>query len=389
MSSSSLSVSSRYFWRWFDLALLSTVAVAALTAQDRLSPTTLASWKATGAAPLVAQDQGAIILPASAQLARTFPAGQLLVHMVSRPFFGAAADSCSALEVGPASLAFVRIETGGGMVLLGDKALPLPSAIALGADGRSLQPLDLTLSYDAVRNEATLVLDGASYTVSATTSAAQLPVAVSAGSQAGWTLDVLETSSIPSPVNPALSSNASNGGGSPANLPQGSAASAPDSSSILPSIDAAIRGRAFESAVSLAGAGDLAGTENAVATIGHYPANTAGWELEMAGSLVQLAFRLRGNGNLVASAATARDALQHLDRCVKLASGAGSNLAGNALEIAGFVESRFFGDLESAKASYQKALIATPNQVGARSALDRLLAAQASEQNKRQSWGSK
>ena len=383
MSSFNSDVSTRLAVFWLKLALVGQAAMAVLAAQDRLSPTTLGSWNASGAAPLVALDQGAILLPAGGQLARAYPAGLLRVHLISRPFFGSTEDKTPALEVGPASLAFVRIENGGGMVLLGDRALPLPSAISLDADSCSLRPLDLSLTFDRSRDEATLVLDGASYTVSATTGAPQLQVAVSAGSGAGWTLNLLEVSSTPDVAS----------GGAAAADPAGAKAERvvnplPAGLALAPKRVVA-RQRAFESAVALAAAGDLAGAEKALAASAHDPANTAGWELEQANRLVQLAMRLREQGSLDRSAKAARLVLQHVDRCVKLATDAEADVAGSALELGGLVNDRFFGDLKSAEAAYRQSLTIVPGQASARSALDRLLDARDHEQKKLKAWSRK
>jgi hypothetical protein len=144
---------------------------------------------------------------------------------------------------------------------------------------------------------------------------------------------------------------------------------------------------ALRTAVSLAAAGDLPGAERIMATVTRYPANTAGWELELAGDLVQVAFQLRQNGNFDSSAQVARLTLQHVDRCVSCASGRDSHFAGSALDLAGLVDVRFFGDTASAEASYRRALVISPNLSSARSALGRLLDARDSEQRKLQGWG--
>ena len=149
------------------------------------------------------------------------------------------------------------------------------------------------------------------------------------------------------------------------------------------------RQRAFESAVALAAAGDLAGAETALAASAHDPANTAGWELEQANRLVQLAMRLREQGSLDRSAKAARLVLQHVDRCVKLATDAEADVAGSALELGGLVNDRFFGDLKSAEAAYRQSLTIVPGQASARSALDRLLDARDHEQKKLKAWSRK
>jgi hypothetical protein len=169
----------------------------------------------------------------------------------------------------------------------------------------------------------------------------------------------------------------------------GSATGLPPPSGSLTPIDAAARRQAFADAVSSAAAGDLAKTETTLAEIGHYPANTSGWELELASGLVQIAFRLREEGSLASSAKVAQLVLQHLDRCVQLASIAETDAAGSALELAGLMKDRFFGDLESAERLYQRALIISPGQMSARSALDQLLASRAFEQKKLQAWSQK
>ncbi len=389
MTSSHFSNFTRLRWRWWSLALLGTMPGAALLAQDQLTSATLAAWNATGPAPQVASGQSTIILPAGGQLARTYPAGQLLVHVVSRPFFGATADNWPALEVGPASLTFVLSATGGGMVLLGDKALPLPSTIAVGSDGRSLQPLDLSLSYDNFLNQATLLLNGASYSVAATTSTSQLQVAVSAGGALGWSLDSLEVSSTPSPAGSTLSSGLVAGNSAISNAKADNTTTATTSSGSGVKIDAATRKLAFANAIALAASGDTAGAEKALAAVSHYPASSAGGELELASNLVQVVYRLREDGSLANAAKIAQLILQHLNNCVKVASTSEGDFAGSAMDLAGLVEDRFFGDLQSAEASYRKALTHSSGLTSAQSALHRLLAARNSEQQKLAAWGHK
>jgi hypothetical protein len=166
---------------------------------------------ATGRLP--AQEKStSVTVPAGGELSRTYEAAaQISVHLLSRPFFGAAPAGWPALEVGPASLAFVRDTKGGGLVLLGDQPLSLPLDLALGEDGRSLLPLDFTFSYSQPKATATLMLEGQDFVLAATAPAGPLRVVVAAGQAKAWTLDSFDviTSAAPSTGTDGKSSGAS------------------------------------------------------------------------------------------------------------------------------------------------------------------------------------
>jgi hypothetical protein len=57
------------------------------------------------------------------------------------------------------------------------------------------------------------------------------------------------------------------------------------------------------------------------------------------------------------------------------------------LELGGFVQERFFGDIKAAELAYRKALVLSSVQLSAQSALDRIAEASSSEQRKLKAWG--
>jgi hypothetical protein len=142
---------------------------------------------------------------------------------------------------------------------------------------------------------------------------------------------------------------------------------------------ATARKRAFDQAVAQAAVGDADTAVTSLTAICRNPVNSAGWELEMASELVQVAFQLREDGKNKDSAIVARLALRHVDQCVKQASPSEKSVAAGALELAGLVQNRFFGDTNSAEAAYRAALFMSPDLTSARLALDRLDETRAAE----------
>ncbi len=357
----------RLLERRLCLAFLMASSLVVVTAQEQLTPATLANWSVTGAAAVADPVLGTVTVPAGGQLVRSFPVGKLVINMVSRPFFSPKAVSSPALEVGPATLTFVRDEAGGGMVMLGDQALPLPNSIPLAPDGRSERPIAFSFSYDSNRNEAVLSLDGFSYLLAATLCSQQLEVAVSAGAEMPWTINTLDVMASPAQSAPSL---AAPGDGLPsADLNPNSA-----SADIIPAQpatfdDAAVRKRAYEQAVALAATGKYDSCEQMALSRNHCQSGTSAGQVECANKLIRLALVMAGQGQTEAADELARRAWLHLRR---IPPDTEPGVRANAEELAGLLYERLAGDTASAQRSYQNALKACPVSTWAREALDRM-----------------
>jgi hypothetical protein len=191
----SRSLASRFIAGVFALIFATGLATCSL-AQETLSSTTVSAWTAKGTAPTIDPTQGTVTLSAGSELTRIFDASQVSLRVVSQPYFSPAASGWPALELGPASVAFVQGANGGGMVLLGDQMLTLPFTIALGTDGRSLQPLDFTLSYNQPGSVATLSMAGQTFSQPATASTGSVQATISAGATTAWPLNTVEVTAV-------------------------------------------------------------------------------------------------------------------------------------------------------------------------------------------------
>ena len=342
--------------------------------KTQLTPATLAQWNVAGAVSSADPALGTITVPAGGQLGRTYPVGKIVVSLASRPFFSTKATNSPALEVGPATLTFLRNEAGGGIVMLGDRALSLPNSIPLAPDGRSVRPLALVFGYDPARNEAVLSLDGSSYALAATQRSAQLEVAVSAGAEAAWTISNLEVTASGGATGPSLASGGSSS----------SSSSADQAQSRGLAVD---RGQAYIEARDNFSAGqDEKALAALVAGNSRKPASPA-WPMANAQALVRLAMEFSSQGRTATADRIAQKALQAIDRVVAQASAGEGDLAADAQELAGLIKLRFLGDAAAARASYREALRLSPLNTAAREGLGHLEKAEAEAAKKGRGHG--
>lgn len=361
MPATNLSCRARLFALCLSLSFLLT---ASLTAQDRLSPATLFAWHAAGAAPITDPATGAITVPVGGQLDRTYPDAKVTVRLLSRPYFQAKPSNWPGLEVGPAALAFVQDGAGGGMVLLGDEVLTLPQAIALDATGRSIRQLDLSLAFDRSRNKATLVLDGASYNVAATAIDQAVTVAISAGGEAAWTLDLLEVNSSPSAVESDPKTAGTNGDNQP---------KAGDARPGSSAADVAARKQAFEEALALFKAKDYARAEARLLLSNRQKPGTLGWHLESAGKLTHMALVLRQQYDPHGAIIVAQRAQALLADAGKF-TGQADRIRQRAEvhEMKGYLNEELMRDPAAARIDYEQARKTDPGSARATTALGRI-----------------
>lgn len=216
------------------------------------------------------------------------------------------------MEIGPASLSFVRDPNGGGIVLLGNEALQLPDTIALGTDGRSVRTLDLLFSYDQAGGLALLELDGTLHTVSVLSRADSIEVALSAGTEADWVIEYLEVETGASPLDGSATDDAF-----PTSADSGATETTPE---VLPwpkGIDA----RTIDAALLKIEAGDLEGAADLLgnATVSK---GTLVWYQMAAMALLGRAEELKAAGEYRSSRRVASAATVMMEHGLKLAGAA-------------------------------------------------------------------
>lgn len=348
--------------RGFALLLISVtlsqaVAGVGLTTET-LTSKTVSSWKATDGVP-VWEKTGGLSLPAGAQLSRTFDAKHVEVRMISKPFFSATPASWAALEVGPVSLSFVRDSKGGGMVLLADEPLELPTSVSLDQDGRSRVPLEFVLTYDLVAGEATLSIDKTLFEVEATVPVSAVEVAFSSGTLGSWSVDTLQLK--------FGESSATGNGSRTANIqPAGNAFA-----KTIPSGERLLTRRQAQTDAwnYFMQGSDLEG-EKVLTEANLNPKYSAHWHLESANELVQIALSLARAGHPKKAAQVAQRALEHTEKAARKAARQ-SELAGIAAaadESAAFIHERLLGDYSEAQVLYQRAALRQPSGYGASAA---------------------
>jgi hypothetical protein len=198
----------------------------------------LTGWQVSGTEPSSLTARSGLTLPAGAQLSRSFAPGVVTVHLISQPFFGSTPADCPSLEVGPASLAFVRDNDEGELVLIVGETTQaaLPAPMLLGEDGRSAQPLDLALSYDSACGLVTVNVPGQPVlSVSGASSRSAVEVAIEAGTKTDWILGSFDVA-VKTPDSSSAPDNAadSSAGGKRDPSATGKSSDAPASASSAP-----------------------------------------------------------------------------------------------------------------------------------------------------------
>lgn len=167
------------------------ITAGLLAADLQLKIEDLSPWSVLGADKDKLTQAETLSLPAGAQLYRTVASGHITLNIESSPVFGLVAADLPVLELGDAALVFLRDgETGKLVIVLSDNpALTLPYVIALTGDGRSQEPLSLTLS----RAGATVTVSTRGQTLQfpAGYSARPQEVVLSAGAGQAWPIQGL------------------------------------------------------------------------------------------------------------------------------------------------------------------------------------------------------
>jgi len=337
-----------YCSRRLVLVVLAIGAVTGLVAQGRFTPVDLNDWKASDGIPVVDSRRNTVLLPGGSQISRLIDASRIEIKVVSRPVFTSVPADWASIEIGPASLTFVRDATGGGMVLLGDEPLALPFALPLDSDGRSQDALEFVFEYNQDDAKAKLVVGRTEFDIEATGPAGSIEVALSAGRTIPWSLDRLELRSRPVADAPAGNRNGAVGSSSARIASTAERASQ--------------RRQALASARDLFSQDDDAGGEKALTDGNRNPRNTAEWHLESANELIQAAFSLTRAGKPQKAAQLARRALEHTEKAArKAARQAGKeSLTATAESTAAFIHERLLANYSAARSFYQSAALRQP-----------------------------
>jgi len=154
-----------------------------------VTPQTLDAWTLAGAdkANLVQGQQ--LILPAGAQLSRSFSNGAVILHLVSRPSFTDLATDWPILEVGPIALAFTQSDSQGKLVLVIGEAKQIELPWSVPTDGSAV---DLVLGYDPVSGTGLVSLGDQSQFFDAGPGSAAVDVLLTAGAKSRWPQDAME-----------------------------------------------------------------------------------------------------------------------------------------------------------------------------------------------------
>ncbi len=172
------------------------VLITALSAgvQDlTVTPATLADWQLTGADRTKLQSQDTLMLPAGAEISRTFTDGAVVLYSVSSPHFGSTSDDWPVVQVGPAALALIRKGIRGELVLLVDNSISiLPVEVPLDASGNVMEPLEVALGYDPAAKVGVVAFGDQVLSFKGAANTAGVEIAVSAGERSPWTQDSLE-----------------------------------------------------------------------------------------------------------------------------------------------------------------------------------------------------
>jgi len=328
--------------------------VQALSLGSAGSPTNaqavIAEWDVAGAAP-VDGTEGVTILPAGSELSRELSAGHVSVRIVSRPYFGSTAADWASVEIGPASLFFVRDGRGGGVVLLGDQALPLPVPVQLGADGRAVKALTVEMVVDLAARVARVQVEGADFQVPTAAATGGVPVVLAAGARTPWAIESLELNAGPGEV-PGVSPAAR-----PADASTGHTSSPRRDSAVR----AVVRRGGYLAAGERLAAGDEQAAIEAIGTGLRHEQGSALWHLAVGHRLGRLALELAGKGEPGPASVAARRAIANL-RTAEQKAGDRKEVAANARMLSGFLHERYFGDLNAALADYRAAAELQPGK---------------------------
>lgn len=343
--------STRCGWGIITAALLMQI----LPAQETVSRETFSEWTATDGEPKIDAETGSLTVPPGAQLSRFFTTDSVKVHLVTRPHFSSVPSDWATIELGPASLTFVRNADGGGMVLLADEPLDLPFDLSLDESGRSQHPLEFTLTFDRKRALAELSIEDVLFEIDATAPIGRIEVALSSGRSHEWMLESFDVTLDEEARLPGQPGKKGNGGDDDS------------SGGILKPVAlsgdrSALRVEAVIDSRSLFQQDKDVEAEKALTDANRNPRNSAEWHLETANALVQVAYSTMREGNPRKAVQIALRALEHTEKASRKAArktGA-SALVATADQTAAFIQERLLADYDAAKVLYQRAAALHP-----------------------------
>lgn len=126
----------------------------------------------------------------------------------------------------------------------------------------------------------------------------------------------------------------------------------------------------MDTAAAHAKGNNLANAEAAVVQLNRGKPNTAGWHIESAQRLLQIADRLAREGQPTNTTRLANSALQHLAKAEGLPMDPRTRASAKTLK--GFIHERYLGESTAALAEYSAAAELSPNATRAKAAANRL-----------------
>lgn len=149
----------------------------------------LSGWTLRGQPAVLRQPDGMVMVPAGAELVRTYAGVFVEARLAAAPAFASGPDEVAILGVGEASLVFMREAAGGAVLLVVGEAGPVPVArgLALQADGTLGRPVEVTLG----RHGQLIVASVDTEVVRRLTNspAVETEVFISTGRTHGWPLE--------------------------------------------------------------------------------------------------------------------------------------------------------------------------------------------------------
>lgn len=332
------------------LVLSLLASVPAMSGQQSI-PLVAGTWAVSGSQTFRDGIAGAPFdLPAGGELFRAVDTDRLSLRILSQPFFGAEPANWPSIEIGAASLTFVKEPGGGTLVLFGDRPLRPAATIPLGADGRSRTPLDLTLSFDRTRRMGSLLLDGAVYSVDTAEKPGPIDIVVSAGDGAAWPIATMElqrgaiagTGRVELPETEEIDPSRSSKGKEKVQAPK-----------TADELRNEMRQSGIDRARALFAKGSAESAESVLGENSRNLKDTPRWHLEVANELVHLAFSFARAGEVDAAVQISRRALRHLELIGRKSDEPA--LVAAAEEIAAMIHERLLGDRAGAKKHYRAA----------------------------------
>lgn len=148
------------------------------------------AWTPSNASSASPLEGAALAIPANAQLARSFPSGDIAISVTTRPVFGATSQDWPVLELGDAAVVLSRVgDTGNLTVVIGNsEPVTIPLGLPIDGENRLASPLALSLAH--LGSELVVQAGEKTWSFPVAASSTQT-VVLSAGMSDTWELDTV------------------------------------------------------------------------------------------------------------------------------------------------------------------------------------------------------